>query len=407
MTAGAPAPNGLHTVGPASAGVTPVRVDVSDGELADIERELARFDWSLLPHRPGWSQGVPADWLQKLTLHWLTDYDWAATQAALNRHRQVLVDVGDTIVHAQLEPGSGPTPKTVILLHGWPYSFATFRHVIDRLAHPERYGRDISQALTVVVPSLPGAGFTPLPRTPMGTRSTARIIGEVADTLGYDSYAVHGGDQGALIADWLAYDRPDRCTALHTTLLGLRHDGAPIASGLTGAEDATDEERAFAHAELTANAGPAGAYFSQQISAPGTLAPALLENPVGVLAWVAEKLHLWSDPTLGDLSPDDLITEVMIHLVSRSTATSLFAFSDYFTEPITLPAGSRITVPSGFSAYPDPRLVAPPRGFVSRSRNLVYYDVPPAGGHFPALEVPAEFTDDLLRSLRDSWATTT
>lgn len=378
----------------------PFSISVSDSELEGLAAGLRRFEWGSTPPRSGWHYGMDTAVLRGLVDHWLTAYDWRTHERAINQFPQYTTMVGGVRLHTIVERGSGADPMVLVLLHGWPYSFATFRKVIERLAHPERHGGNPEDGLTVVVPSLPGSGYSDLAEAPLGLRSAATMLNSlVVERLGFSRYLVHGGDQGAGIADWMAFDHPEHVIGLHTTLLAIRHDGAPLASGLTGVADASVDETAFVETERAYSAGPRGAYLLLQTTAPMTLVPALSDSPIGLAAWILEKFYLWAEQTEAEQpwrdAEDDLITELMIHLLSGSTASSLTAYAEYFTEPVTFPANRRIEVPSAFASYPDPHTVAPPASFVARSRNLVRYERLPHGGHFPAIEVPEIFTEDL------------
>ncbi|WP_250285880.1 epoxide hydrolase family protein [Frankia sp. CiP1_Cm_nod2] len=391
--------------------MTPFRISTPDDVLERIRQRLAEFDPAALSRRPGWQSGTDPAALDALTRYWLTGYDWRRHERELNTFEQFIATVDGVKLHVLREPGSGTAPSTVLLLHGWPTSFATFRAVIRGLAHPETAGGDPRDGLTVVVPSLPGYGFSSLAPAPLGARSAGHLFHRLlTEVLGESRYYVHGGDQGAPIAEWMAFDHPDHCAGLHTTLLGVRHDGAPLGSGLTGVEDPSADEAAFVRREHDLNTGPLGAYLLLQVTAPLTLAPALADSPAGFAAWALEKFHLWSDPNANAnaagggpaLTADDIITEMMIYLASGSVASSLVAYSEFLAGPITLPPGRVIEVPSAFAAFPDPRVVTPPASFVARSRNLVRFTEPPRGGHFPALEVPEIFTADLAGFVRQA-----
>ncbi|WP_157904202.1 epoxide hydrolase family protein [Parafrankia soli] len=230
--------------------MTPFRINTPDDTLEQIRQRLTAFDPVTLPRRPGWRCGTDPTALEELTRYWLTDYDWRRHERELNAFEQFTAAVDGVEVHLLHEPGSGTAPPTVLLLHGWPTSFATFRAVISRLAHPETAGGDPEDGLTVVVPSLPGYGFSPPTSAPIGVRSAGHLFHRLlTEVLGEARYYVHGGDQGAPIAEWMAFDHPDHCSGLHTTLLGVRHDGAPLGSGLTGVEDPTADEILFVQRE--------------------------------------------------------------------------------------------------------------------------------------------------------------
>jgi pimeloyl-ACP methyl ester carboxylesterase len=379
----------------------PFVVDVPQAKIDAIVDRVRAYRWFDAPR--GEAQfGVSTDFMQRLAFHWTNRYDWRKHESELNRYPQFQVDIDDNTVHYIHERGSGSASKPLVLLHGWPYTHAGFLPLIDRLAHPERFGGRAEDGVDVVVPSLPGFGFSNRLARPLGPRATADLLNSLmTDVLGYEQYLLHGGDWGAIVADWTAVRHRDQVLGLHLNLGFTRHDGAAFGSGETGPGPSTLCERAWASAEMDA-VEREFAYFQLQASDPLTISYALMDSPVGLAAWVIEKFLHWSDSrTHGPeqvFSMDSLITEVMLYLITDSfyTATTLYrAIVD--EGPTTLPPGERIDTPTSFAAFPDPHCPPPPRSILERSHNIVHWTDMPRGGHFPAMEVPELILGDLQR----------
>ncbi|MBL7498981.1 epoxide hydrolase [Frankia sp. CNm7] len=347
----------------------------------------------------GWRHGTDWAFLERLAHRWVDGYDWRATEKRINRFANDRVPVDGANVHYLREPGSGPSPRPLLILHGWPYSFLGYLDVVERLAHPERFGGQVADAFDVVLISQPGTGFSDPPARPKSPRQLAEVYHRVMrDELGYQRYLVDGGDQGAVAGGFLALDHPDSVIGLHQSMLLPRQPEAPLGYGLTNA-DASAAERDYVQAEA-ARFQRDGAYFLLQMTRPESLAPALTDSPVGLAAWIVEKYHSWSDRrarTFEEIfSLDQLLDEIMLYLVTDSFATSLWSYAALQTDPSALPPDIRITVPTGITGWPDPWNPPPPRAFAERSRaNIVQWTQPPRGGHFPFYEEPDLYVDDL------------
>ncbi len=275
---------------PAPRGLVPFQIEVPSRVLDDLAERLARARLPGAPADAGWDYGIEPGYLRRLVDYWRTDYDWRAVEARLNRLPQFVASVGGYRLHLVYEPGSGPAPLPLVLTHGWPGSFVEFEAVVEPLAHPERFGGRIEDAFDVVVPSLPGYGWSSAPPAPISPRDIARVWDELmASALGYARYVAQGGDWGGLVTSWLAVDAPSHVAAIHLNIMGLR-----LYLGEGSAPLAPEEEAwvARTRARLARETG----YQAIQGTKPQTLAYALTDSPIGLAAWIAEKFHGWSAP---------------------------------------------------------------------------------------------------------------
>lgn len=384
---------------------TPFTVAVPDQTVDRILTQVAAYPWEMLRSLPDWQAGIDLAFLRRACQRWVGGYEWRAAEAELNRYPQYRVQLDGIDLHFLHEPGSGRDPRPVLLIHGWPSSVYDFSRVIEPLAHPERFGGDADAGVSVIVPSLPGYGWSGSPPQPHGRRHDAAVLHQLMiDILGYRSYVAQGGDWGSYIAGWLAVDHPDSVDGIHVTALNLRPPGAP-AGATSWPKDFTAEEQTFLSAEAHTQQQLLG-YALIQASQPQTLGVAMTDNPVGQAAWILEKYHAWT--TLPDgqdidavFGMDRLLTQVMVYLVTNTFVTATWAYPGLFTDPPTLDPGQRVAVPTAFAAFPDPLVPTPPRSFADRVYDITAWTTPARGGHFPALQEPDVWTTDLQAFLSD------
>lgn len=377
-------------------GLRPFRVRAPEEMLRRVSRRLHDVHLPVTADGAGWDYGVSADWFGQVLDHWARRFDWRSVEAELRHVPQFLVPIDGRELHfAHLRPerpSAGRPP--ILLLHGWPTSFYSMLPLARLL---------VAGGFDVVVPSLPGYGFSdPDEGRPRGLRLSAdRLARLMTDVLGYERYVVHGGDFGAVIADWLAVDRPEQLAGSHTHMFGLRHFGAVQGSGQTGVPDATPEELDFVAREA-ANLARESAYAMLAGTRPESIAYALADSPAGLAAFVLDKWQKWTGPSSAGPFPaaygvDRLIAEVMVYIVSDSVATSLWTYTGSVEDPPTLAAGQRIDVPFGFSSFPDPLMLRMPRRFGERSRSDIrLWREHSTGGHFPMLECVTELARDIV-----------
>jgi pimeloyl-ACP methyl ester carboxylesterase len=373
----------------------PFRIAIPQTSIARINRRVRDFEWHEMPRGPGldgtWAYGANLDYMKRLGDYWVNSYDWRKWEDALNRFPQFIANVDGLDVHFYREEGSGPSPRPLILSHGWPGSVFEFLHIIEKLAHPERCGGDVKDAFTVVVPSLPGYGFSGKPERPIGPRTTARVFNKLmTDVAKLPDYIAQGGDWGSAISGWMGYDGKG-CKAVHLNMFGWRSPGV---------HPETEEEKQYV-ARATQLFEMEGAYFREQATKPQTLSYAMMDSPVGAAAWIVEKFHGWSDNARGFeniYSMDQLLTNVMIYLVTRTFNTATWMYrgllEDLPGDPV--PTGARIEKPTGIAAFPIDLIPFPPRSLVERHMNVTHWTDFKEGGHFAALERP----DDLVNDIR-------
>ncbi|HEY1632349.1 MAG TPA: epoxide hydrolase [Rhizomicrobium sp.] len=373
----------------------PFKIDVPTSVLDNIRAKVRDYEWHEMPRGEGledtWAYGANLEFMRNLCADWADGYDWDKEQAKLNAFPQFLADVDGLKIHFYHEAGSGPSPKPLILSHGWPGSVFEFLHIIEKLAHPERFGGDARDAFTVIVPSLPGYGWSGKPARPIGPRTTARYFDSLmTKTLGFRDYIAQGGDWGSAVSGWMAYDSPN-CRAAHLNMFGWRSPGV---------QPRTQEEKDYT-ARAAALFEMEGAYFREQMTKPQTLSYAMMDSPVGACAWIVEKFHGWSDTRKGfrnTYTNDQLLTNVMIYLVTKSFNTATWMYrglmEDHAGTPV--PEGARIEKPVGIANFPVDLIPFPPRSLVERHVNVTHWTDFTEGGHFAALERP----DDLVTDIR-------
>lgn len=360
------------------------------GALDEVRRSIGAFRVPDAARGTGWRWGCDPDVLERLVDRWRHDPAGERELADLARFPHFEADVSGVDLHVVRVEGEGPVRRPLLLLHGWPGSVHEYWDVIEPLTQPTRFGGSASDAFDVIIPSLPGHGFSSQPAGIVGPRRMAGIIDQfMREHLALDSYWVHGTDWGAGIGAWLALDHQDSVRALHLGYLLSQPDATPD----TAAERAWDKRYSAAQSAF-------GAYSRLQETKPLSLALAAAGNPVGQLAWIVERFHDWTDltkrPFGAVVSDDALLTDVAMYTHTGAFATTVRHYAHAEEEQARLvPAGRQITVPTSFSAYPSPAFPPPPRAWVERAYNVTRWSTMPEGGHFPALEVPELFVNDL------------
>lgn len=374
---------------------------VADSEIDDLRARLA---FARLPEAetvfrppPGprrWDQGVPLTDLIDLADYWRTDYSWRTFENRLNEIGQFRTEIDGLGIHFLHRRSSRPDATALVLTHGWPGSIAEYVDVIDELTEPTDPD---APAFHCVVPSLPGFGFSDRPST---TGWTTDRIAEAWVTLmrrlGYDRFAAFGGDWGGVITTILGGRFPDNLIGVHTTY-------APGVPG-TSLEDLTDDERAWAlDAEnfWTHRA----AYAHQQATRPQTIGYALVDSPVGQLAWILDKFTEWTDTRdspFETIDRDRLLDNVSLYWLMRTGASSARIYAESHD---SLGPDLRVDVPTAITMYPRDIERYPRALSQHRYRRIVRWQTAPKGGHFPSLEAPHDFVADLRAGLSAILAT--
>ncbi len=381
------------------------RIEVADAVLDDLRRRLDGYRGIERGIVSDWSHGVPTEFLDRLVDHWRTAYDWRAEEARLNTWNHYRSDIDGTTVHFVHEPGKGPDPLPLVLTHGWPWTFADYRALVGPLTDPAAYGGDSADAFDVVIPSLPGFGFSNPARPDLNFWKAADLwVRLMVDRLGYERFAAHGCDMGAMLTAQLAHAHAERLIGIHTVIaippmvFSVERPWADLMGraleGLDGAarQDALAQERRYA------------AHIGVQCLSPLTLAHGLHDSPVGLAAWLVEPRYRWSD-CHGDVescfSLDDLITTVMLYWVTRSIPSAVGFYSNAWRDPWR-PAHDRMPMmeaPTGISWFGADQQPAAMQA-AGVLYDLRYTGTHERGGHFAPVEQPAAVVDDIRATFR-------
>ena len=379
--------------------IHPFRINVPDKTLEQIHTQVADYPWHEMPDDGGWAYGTHLGYMKELCAYWLNEFDWRKQEAAINRFSHFIAPVQGIDLHFIQEKGDGPSPLPLIISHGWPGSIVEFLDIIQPLAHPQRFGGSTDDAFDVIVPSLPGFGFSGRPGRPIGPRKMAELFNRLMiDVLGYSNYLAQGGDWGGAISSWLGFEHAPACQAIHINILTMRHPDGPHGP----------EEEAWA-VQFERDQLLENGYRTQQATKPQTLSYAMMDSPVGVAAWIIEKFNSWSD-TDGDNiesahTKDSLLTNIMVYLVTKTFNTASWIYYGRREEGGRLLStdNRRVEVPTAAALFPAELLAWPPRSYVERLYNITHWSEMPRGGHFAALEEPELLIDDIrafARTLR-------
>ncbi|WP_328761536.1 MULTISPECIES: epoxide hydrolase family protein [unclassified Streptomyces] len=377
----------------------PFTPQTAPAELRDLRARLRATRWPDTPEDAGWSLGTDLDYLRELVAYWADGFDWPAQEAALARlpHFRVPLDGGSGprvhFVHARAATPAG-TVLPLVLSHGWPDSFWRYSKVIPLLTDPGAHGADPADAFDVVVPDLPGYGYSDRPTgPPLDTIAVAGLWAELMGVLGYERFGAAGGDLGSHVSRYLGLDHADRVVAVHRTDAGL-----PLYTG--DPADLAPEERTWL-AEAAAWGAAEGAYAAVQRTKPQTAAFGLTDSPAGLAAWIVEKLRAWSDCD-GDIerrfTKDEILTNVTLYWLTRTIGSSMRMYRANAAIPPAQHA-RRVEVPSGFSLFHGD-VVRPPRAWLERTANVVRVTEPPRGGHFAPFEEPELYAEELRAFFR-------
>ena len=373
--------------------IKPFKVEISNEILQNINSKVKNYQWHEMPDDGGWDYGTNLDYMKEFAKYWSSKFDWKKTEEKINKFRNFKTNIDGIDIHFIHEKGSGSNPKPLLLNHGWPGSIVEFLDIIDELAHPENYGGNMQDGFDVIVPSLPGYGFSGRPSRPIGPRKMASIFNSLmTNSLGYEKYISQGGDFGGTICTWLAYDFPESLLGIHINILITRHPDGPQTK-----EEIEWQERFKVEQRIE------DGYRTQQSTKPQTLSYAMMDSPVGVAAWMIEKMRGWSDIKDGNIesvySKDILLSNIMIYLVTKTFNTSTWIYYGRREEGgRSLPKDRLpLKIPTAIAKFPKEYLEWAPRSYVERIYNVKQWTNMPAGGHFAALEKP----DLLIKDIRE------
>ncbi|MBC7757344.1 MAG: epoxide hydrolase [Phormidesmis sp. FL-bin-119] len=368
-------------------------IQIPELQLEELARRLKTTIWPQYKESWSWERGSDKTYLNSLLQYWQDQYDWRKEEKALNEFNQFKCEIDGASIHFIHERGTGPNPIPLILTHGWPDSIVRYQKIIPMLTNPTKFGIDSKLSFDVIIPSLPGFGFSTLSDSQECNNSIVADLWAklMVDELGYDKFVASGGDIGSSVTRFLAANYPDKLIGIHLTDVGIIRDllSASDQSNLTSDELAYKKDAQVWIAQE-------GGYMSLQSTKPLTFAYALSDSPIGLAAWIIEKFRSWSDCE-GDISKtftsDELLTNIMLYWFNNTSNT---AANIYYENTHSLPTLKKVNVPLGVTIFPKDILL-PPRSWVEKNYNVVQWEVMPSGGHFTAMEKPDLFVASLVK----------
>jgi pimeloyl-ACP methyl ester carboxylesterase len=380
--------------------IQPFKVQVPAVTLEDLRERLARTRWPDEIPDSGWEYGSNLAYVKDLVGYWRTQFDWRAQERAINAFAHFRAHVDGLGIHFIHEHGRGPDPMPIIITHGWPSSFFEMLKIIPLLTDPASHGGSPADAFDVVVPSMPGYGFSDRPaQRGMSTLRIADLWAQLmTEGLGYRRFGAQGGDWGAFVTARLGFAYPDQVVGIHVTSVA----GATISPYLgPGARDLSERERMLLE-EREHWRQAEGGYSHIQGTKPQTLSYGLNDSPAGLAAWIVEKFRTWSDCD-GDVeqrfTKDELLTNITIYWVTQTINSSTRLYYESQHNPWRFRQAERIGVPCAVALFPK-EISHPPREWAERSYNVQRWTEMPRGGHFAALEEPELLAQDIRTFFR-------
>ncbi|SFB48101.1 Pimeloyl-ACP methyl ester carboxylesterase [Amycolatopsis marina] len=372
--------------------IRPFHIDIPQAQLDDLKARLTNARWPDELPGVGWDYGMPASYLKQLAEYWRTTYDWRGQEAELNSYPQFVTEVQGQRLHFVHIQSPEPDALPLVLTHGWPGSFVEFLPVIEPLTNPRAHGGDPADAFHLVIPSLPGFGFSgpTLEAGHANTEMYAKVVAELMTRLGYDRYGTQGGDIGSFVSPELGRIATENVVGVHVNGLLTIAEWDADPGGL----DDADQQRLAALENFEA----VGGYAAIQSTRPQTLAFGLHDSPTGLLAWITDLFHTFSNPakTLPEdaVDKDLLLTNVMIYWLTETLASStrLYKESQQWGAALT-----NSGVPTACALFPGDITI---RSIAERQNNVVQWSEFDRGGHFAAMEAPDLLVGDIREFFR-------
>jgi pimeloyl-ACP methyl ester carboxylesterase len=366
------------------------RIDIPQAALDDLRDRLARTRWPDQLPGVGWDYGIALDDVQELAEYWRTGYEWRVHERQLNSFPQFITEIDGQTVHFLHVRSGSPGALPLIMTHGWPGSIAEFTEVIGPLTDPGAHGGDPADAFDLVVPSIPGFGFSgPTRDRGWNVARVARAWDVLMMRLGYERYGAQGGDWGAGISRELGILFPERLIGVHLNML------SPHFSGDLAELDAPDRERVE---RLRRFRQTGSGYGAIQSTRPQTVGYGLTDSPAGQLAWIAEKFGEWTDGGLGAVDRDQMLTNISVYWLTGTAGSSARLYYEAARSRVPGPPVPS-AAPTGVAVFPA-EIASPVRWLAEQSNNIVHWSEFGRGGHFAAMEEPDLLTGDVREFFR-------
>jgi len=367
------------------------RIDIPQAELDDLRDRLGRTRWPDQLPGVGWDYGIALDDVRELAEYWRTGYDWRVHERRLNSFPQFTTEIDGQVVHFLHVRSASPGAMPLIMTHGWPGSVVEFMEIIGPLTDPGAHGGDPGDAFHMVVPSIPGFGFSgPTRERGWNVTRVARAWDSLMGRLGYQRYGAQGGDWGSAISRELGVIVPEQMIGVHLNML------SPYVSGDLPA-DLSDSDRA--RVERLGRFRLAGSGYSAiQSTRPQTVGYGLTDSPAGQLGWIAEKFGEWTDGGLSAVDRDQMLTNISVYWLTRTAGSSARLYYEAARSRASGPPAPS-TAPTGVAVFPE-EIAAPVRRLAEQTNNIVHWSEFDRGGHFAAMEEPDLLIGDVREFFR-------
>jgi pimeloyl-ACP methyl ester carboxylesterase len=378
--------------------IQPFALPYSQAAVDDLRSRLAQTRWPDEIPGSGWEYGADLSYMKQICTYWKDQFDWKAQIDRMSRfHHFRYTDGSGLGVHFIHQRGKGPAPLPLVITHGWPGSFLEMLKIIPMLTDPGAHGGDRADSFDVVVPSLPGYGFSDRP-TQRGTNTfrIAELWAGLMSELGYRRFGAQGGDWGANVSSVLGLRHPEHLIGVHLNF----SPGSYLPYVEPGEKISEEAENFLEHARCWDQ--EVGAYGHIQETEPQTVAYALNDSPAGLAAWILEKFRDWADCD-GDLrrrfTDDELLSNVTLYWMTQTIHSSCRLYYEVGKAPLHFQKGEYVGVPCGMAHFPkeDP---FPPRSWIERGYNIQHWTEMPSGGHFAACEEPELLVNDIREFFR-------
>jgi microsomal epoxide hydrolase len=367
------------------------RIDIPQAELDDLRDRLGRTRWPDQLPGVGWDYGIALDDVRELAEYWRTGYDWRVHERRLNSFPQFTTEIDGQVVHFLHVRSASPGAMPLIMTHGWPGSVVEFMEIIGPLTDPGAHGADPGDAFHMVVPSIPGFGFSgPTRERGWNVTRVARAWDSLMGRLGYQRYGAQGGDWGSAISRELGVIVPERMIGVHLNML------SPYVSGDLPA-DLSDSDRARVERLRRFRLAGSG-YSAIQSTRPQTVGYGLTDSPAGQLGWIAEKFGEWTDGGLSAVDRDQMLTNISVYWLTRTAGSSARLYYEAARSRASGPPAPS-TAPTGVAVFPE-EIAAPVRRLAEQTNNIVHWSEFDRGGHFAAMEEPDLLIGDVREFFR-------
>lgn len=379
--------------------IQPFHIDIPQAQLDDLQRRLSGARWPDAETCDGWDQGTPLSYAKELAAYWAESYDWRRCEKLLNGWQHFTTDIDGVAIHFIHRVSPNPDALPLLITHGWPGSVIEFHKVIEPLADPAAHAGDPADAFHLVIPSLPGYGFSGKPtQTGTSVERIAVMWATLMQRLGYERFVAQGGDWGSLVTLAMATARPRGLAGVHVNM----PVAAPDADSMASLNEAEQQALAALEHYRRWDSG----YARQQATRPQSLAYGLADSPVGQMSWIIEKFQAWTDCERDGarhpenaLGRDEMLDNVMLYWLNNTAGSSARLYWESFHNTAFDP----IELPVGCSLFPGEILRTSRRWAEKRFQRLIHWNELPSGGHFAAFEQPELFVDELrccFRTLR-------